>query len=279
MCTAAPKGSAWSPGRPSPPLPYDAHVHTTNSDGRNSLQECVRAAEACGLRALAITDHYFPSGAAVDKWVRAIAQADAGSCVTVVPGVEAVVLNCDGELSLRPSEARLVRWVLAELSYHTEGIGHDAPASLEGFLANVERCLCAAAASPLVDALAHPFNLGRFAARVNPEDLPRPMLQRIARAMVENDCAYELMNQAYWWHPDLGVGEYVEQIIPVLRLFAEMGVTFTVGSDAHSVCGVGNLVFAHYLMEAAGIGREALVDLEALNERRRWEQAHGRRLP
>jgi histidinol phosphatase-like PHP family hydrolase len=198
--------------------------------------------------------------------------------VTVVPGVEVVILNQTGEVSIGVQEAKLVRWVLADFGSRTEGIGNNPPASVEGFMKNVEAAICGAAANPVVDAIAHPFNLGRFPARANPEDLPRDMVARIADAMAGHGCAFELMNQAFWWHPEISVAEYVEQMVPVIQVFAEAGVDFVVGSDAHSSGAVGNLAFSQRLMTAAGLGRDHLIDLEALNERRRWEQAHGRRL-
>jgi DNA polymerase (family 10) len=261
------------------PLPYDGHVHTSASDGRNSLGECVRAAEAAGLRCLAITDHFYRQPEAdLEAWVRAIAQADAASHVTVVPGVEAIILDTDGDLSLTRDDARLLRWVIADFGTRTTGIGSAVSAFLGTYLANVERAMVNAARNPLLDAVAHPFHLGRWEACLNPEDLPDDMLRRIAEAMATEECAFEVSNQAYWWHPDVSVDEYLEQMARVLRIFSEAGVLFTVGSDAHSVCGVGNLGFALRLLAAGGIGRDQLVDLEALNDRRRHEQATGRRL-
>ncbi len=40
----------------------DLHMHTTASDGRNSITEMADAAIACGYRYIAITDHskYWP---------------------------------------------------------------------------------------------------------------------------------------------------------------------------------------------------------------------------
>lgn len=258
-------------------LPYDAHVHTTNSDGHNPLASCVRAAEAVGLSCVAITDHYW-GGEPLAEWVKAIAQADAASPVTVVPGVEAVISDASGRVSIDREQGQLVRWVLADFGARTEGIGINPPATIEGFLHNVETAMCGAARNPVVDAIAHPFNLGRFPARANPEDLPRDLLVRVADTMAANGCSYEIMNQAFWWHPDLSVVEYVAQIVPVLHVFADAGVNFVVGSDAHSCGAVGNLGFCKRLMDAAGLGMEHLIDLQELNDRRRREQARGQRL-
>lgn len=260
-------------------LPYDGHVHTVASDGRDTLSECVRAAEATGLRCVAITDHFYHQpGANPADWARAAMQADAASAVAVVPGAEVVILNPDGDLSISREEARYFRWIIADLSTQTAGVGREVPATVQRFLENVERALVKAAANPLLDAIAHPFNLGRWEAKLNPEDLPEDMLGRIAEAMSANECAYELSAQAWWWHPDISVDEYLRQITPVLRIFSQAGVYFAVGSDAHSACGVGNLSFVSRMMRAAGITRDQLIDLETLNERRRHEQAKGKRL-
>ena len=83
-----------------------------------------------------------------------------------------------------------------------------------------------------------------------------PMLGRIADAMARGNCAFELMNQAFWWHPDLSVDEYVEQFVPVIQLFADAGVYFCVGSDAHSCGAVGNLAFCERLMEKGILCKE-----------------------
>ena len=60
----------------------DLHVHTTASDGTATPEEAVRLAKACGLRAIAITDHDTISGFAGAL----SAGHDLG--VEVVPGIE-----------------------------------------------------------------------------------------------------------------------------------------------------------------------------------------------
>ncbi|MFA0777766.1 MAG: hypothetical protein PVTTEEND_001480, partial [Candidatus Fervidibacter sp.] len=42
---------------------YDFHTHTTFSDGRDSVWEMARTADAVGLDAIALTDHLEP-----DRW-------------------------------------------------------------------------------------------------------------------------------------------------------------------------------------------------------------------
>ncbi|NPV48908.1 MAG: PHP domain-containing protein, partial [Armatimonadetes bacterium] len=79
-------------------FPYDAHTHTTMSDGRNSLEENVRCAEAVGLEVLVVSDHFHPERLDLRQYVRAIVEADAASPVKVVPGIEVAVQDSEGRL-------------------------------------------------------------------------------------------------------------------------------------------------------------------------------------
>lgn len=242
-------------------FPYDAHTHTTMSDGRNSLEENVRCAEAVGLEVLVVSDHYYPERLDLRDYVRAVVEADAASPVKVVPGIEVAVQDSEGRLRLTSEDRALVRYVLADIGGATRGIAVDPPASLDRFCANVFRALLAVVQNPLVDALAHPFNLGRFPANVTPAQLPRSGLRELAAAMFEHDVAFEIMNQMCWWFPDVPVHQFSLEYADVLALFAEQNVKFVIGSDAHSCGAVGNDRWCQHVMRLAGIERSQVLDL------------------
>ena len=86
--------------------------------------------------------------------------------------------------------------------------------------------------------------------------------------MAEANVAFELMNQAYWWFPQMSIREFTREFVGLLRVFANEGVKFIVGSDAHSCCGVGNLNYCARLMREAEIEMSQLVDLERMAEER-----------
>jgi len=242
-------------------FPYDAHVHTNVSDGRNSLEECVREAEAVGLELMVVTDHYWPEDGDMRERVRPIIQADAGSPVRVVPGAECQIMDARGTLPLDEDEAALVQFVLADFGGRTKGIGLDPPARTDRFIANVFQALLAVTANPRVDALAHPFNLGRFPATVTPGQLPRSGLREVAAACFERDVAFEIMNQMCFWYPDLKVDQFTREYVDLLALFAEGNVKFVLGSDAHSAGAVGNVRWSLRAMAMAGIEKSQVVDL------------------
>jgi histidinol phosphatase-like PHP family hydrolase len=241
--------------------PYDGHTHSNLSDGRNSIEENVRQAEACGLELVVIADHYWPEDTDLADRARQIVAADAASKVRVVVGVEVPVLDSEGLLALNEDEARLAQWVLADFGGRTRGIGLDPPAHLERFLDNVFRSLLGVIQHPAVDVIAHPFNLGRFPASVTPAQLPRSALREVAAAMSEFDVAFEIMNQMSWWYPDLPVAQFDFEYADLLALFGAANVKFVLGSDAHSAGAVGNLLWCQRIMQLAGIEKSQTLDL------------------
>ena len=104
--------AAGTPAESAPPRLVDLHAHTTASDGAASPAELVRAAQAVGLRAIAVTDHDSVGG------VREAMDAAAGSAVRVVPGVELSAVDASGEthlLGLHVTDCERIDARLAEL--------------------------------------------------------------------------------------------------------------------------------------------------------------------
>lgn len=242
-------------------IPYDCHTHTIFSDGRNSVDENVRQAEAMGLELVVISDHYYPHHDDLSTRVERILAADEASPIRVVPGIEVTVMDAQGKLHLSERDASLVQFVLADFGGTTRGIAIDPPANLERYLDNVFRATLAVIQNPLVDALAHPFNLGRFPATVTPAQLPRNALRECAAALFEKDTAFEIMNQMSWWYPEMTTEQFTYEYADLLALMAEANVKFVLGSDAHSCGAVGSQGWCLRAMELAGIGKSQVLDL------------------
>lgn len=244
---------------------YDLHTHTTFSDGAHSLEITVKFAEAVGLEAVAITDHFTPKSrlwteeGLFDTYLAEMAQASEQADVFVLRGVEATLLNVHGEVSMNEKVFSKLDVVLVDLSGHTEGVLGNPPASQRQILTNLTTCLINAMSNPLFHVLAHPFNLGRLPEPIEPADVPRRDLEEIAAAMRENGKAFEVINCMFWWFPQMLVRRFTEQYIEIVQCFAEEGVRFSVGSDDHRT-GVGNLGWSHRVLRAANVPREQIID-------------------
>jgi DNA polymerase (family 10) len=202
----------------------DLHVHTTASDGRNSIREMALAAKAQGLAYIAVADHSqrltMAHGLDPARLARQIAEIGelnrALTGITVLTGTEVDILD-DGALDL--PDAILARLDIVVAAVHGK---FDLPRARQ-----TERLL-RALESPRVHVLAHPT--GRLIGRREPYDVD--MLQVVRKAK-ERGIVLELNA-----HP-----ERLDLIDAHCRLAKAEGVPVAIDSDAHSVHEFANLRF------------------------------------
>lgn len=167
-------------------LQGDLHVHTDASDGSDSLERMVAAAQARGLKYLAVTDHSRHVG--ITRGLdaeRLAAQMDAIDALnetlagfTVLKGAEVDILE-DGRLALPDSTLRRLDVVV--IAIHTQmGLAEDRQTAR--LLRALER--------PCVSILAHPF--GRLLGEREPCALD---FERVLQAMRERSCCLEINSQ------------------------------------------------------------------------------------
>lgn len=250
---------------PRPIPPHDAHTHSVFSTGADTVADLVRAAEAAGLEAIAITDHVGSDTTDLEARRWEIDRADARSRVAVIPGAQARIADAAGRIVL-PDAAGELPLVLAGFGPDTAGIIHEPPASGGRLLDNVFGALTAVVNDGRVDAVASPFNLGRSEAALGPEDLPRAHIRDLARLMAERNVALELSARAWWWHPRLSIDEFERQWSRVLSVFVAEGVKFIAGTDAHCAGEVGNNHFTRRIMRLSGVELSMVVNLRSLAE-------------
>ncbi len=248
---------------------YDAHTHTTFSDGKDLVIDNARAAEAGGLETVVIADHIWGEAEWLERMLADVEAADAACQVKVLAGAEGAILSPEGEISIPESVAERLDLVLVDFGGRTRGIAVDPPANARRLVDNVVAAIVNACHNPLVDAIAHPLNLGRFPAVLSPVDFGARPLIKMATAFAETHTAFEIMNQLWWWFPDHSVERITNEYADVLRVFRDYGVEFVLGSDAHSCGAVGSFQWCYRVMELAAIGPEHLVDLPLVGERTR----------
>jgi DNA polymerase (family X) len=223
----------------------DLHMHTTLSDGRNTLQEMVAGARELGYEYVAITDHSASHGFGDDVQPDALrrrmeeirALDDPG--VGVLTGTETNVLP-DGTLDYDDDLLAELDWVVASL--HTS-FRLSEKQQTERMLRAMEH--------PLVDVIGHPT--GRLIQRREPYPLD---VDRVIAKAVETGTFLEINS-----NPDRRDLNDV-----YARAAAQAGVTLLVDSDAHGADTLRNIRYG------VATARRAWLSPEQVGNTRPWDE-------
>jgi histidinol phosphatase-like PHP family hydrolase len=231
----------------------------------------LNASEVCGLRQVAITDHFRQrTKFKISDYRAAIDKLRAAYPFEILVGVE---LEWDIEKRvdyLSSNDRSLLDLCLCELMGDlvfspTSARYEQERKEKTKFMETVFDTYCKITEHPHVDVIAHPFNFGRMTLDFDFDlnCLPRRRLYELAELMRQNDVAYELQSQFYYWYPKMRVPELLNQQIAVAKIFKDAGVRFSVGSDAHNLGTVGNHCWSESVL--AGLGNKAeLIELGTL---------------
>jgi DNA polymerase (family 10) len=192
----------------------DLHMHSTYSDGRDSLAEMVQTCAGLGYEYIAITDHSERAGASrtvsIDALSRQRDEIDRLRArfpqMTILHGIEVDVMP-DGTLDFPDHVMESLDIVLASLH---DSAGHDA--------ARLTRRCLAAIHHPLVNVITHPAN--RLVGRDPGYDLDFPA---VYAAAAETGTALEIDGAP--GHLDMD-GEHAREAVAA-------GATVTIDSDCH----------------------------------------------
>jgi DNA polymerase (family 10) len=214
----------------------DLHSHSNWTDGRASIEEMAKAAEAAGLEYFAVTAHSqrlaMVHGLGPDRlreqWREIDAVAGRLKGIRILRGIEVDILE-DGSLDLPDDVLRELDWVVA--SVHSK-LDMDA----EQMTRRMVRAIC----NRNVDVIGHPT--GRVLGHREPSTFELGEVLRVAK---EEGCALEVNCQA----------ERLDLNDTACLAAKHAGVKLVVSSDAHSTRGFSLL---HY-----GIGQARRGWLEA----------------
>ncbi len=230
----------------------DLHMHTTETDGRASIEEMAKAALAAGRKYIAITDHSasltIANGVTVErlrahvKRIRAVDEKMKGK-IRVLAGLETDIL-ADGSLDLEGELGKL-DWVVG--SVHSK-LGMPREEMTKRIVRAIE--------SGKIDALGHPF--GRQIGQREPSELD---LEVILAALAKTGVAIELNSSPLRLDvPENGA-----------RMARELGVPVVIDSDAHSVRELLHLKYGVGIARRAWLGKEHVLTaqkVEAIKEHR-----------
>jgi DNA polymerase (family 10) len=220
----------------------DVHMHTTASDGHNSIREIADAALACGYEYIAITDHSknlamtngLDEKRALEqiKQVRAVDRAMEGR-IRVFTGIEVDIL-ADGAIDLDDE-------VLAQLEVVIASVHTRFEQSREEMTARVIRAI----ENPYVRILGHPT--GRLLLRREPFAIDLVAVFKRAAELgvaMEHNAAPERL--------DLNDHD--------LRLAKEMGCRIVMSSDSHDSRNLGKMVYGVKQLRRAWLTAEDVLN-------------------
>jgi len=230
-------------------------MHSTYSDGQDSIELMIRTAAMNKMEEIAITDHLyderFMNGKSVDEYFREIDDAaDHYGQVKVLKGVEGTILDSDGGISIPTKAIEKFELVLVDFAWKAKGIAVDAPLCKTDLMKNISKAFKNLCANRHVDIIAHPFNFGRLIKNFSFDWLKESFLEEIAGYFIEGNKSFEIMNDQWWWFPELHPDVVTNEYARILNVFNSCGVKFTIGSDSHSHQGIGNRVYSDVLLDA-----------------------------
>ena len=231
----------------------DLHVHTTWSDGKNSIEEMAAAAIDRELSFMSINDHspymfdrYKDGSYLIEQAVEINqVQKKLGNGFKILRGVEVDILP-DGTLDLPNTMLKSMDIVVA--SMHVE---LDQP--LEEATARMIRAI----ENPNVNIIGHP------GGRIYPmEDYTDLDWERIYRAAAYNNVALEI--NSHKSHPIFDDQK--------ARAAARAGVLIAINSDSHSIGMMSNYRFGIAIARRAGLKTEQVINTWTLNHLKLWVQ-------
>lgn len=228
-------------------LQGDLHMHTTATDGRDDVDTMARAAQAFGLRYIAITDHSKALAMAMGlDEQRALEHArhvrDVGARmegITLLAGIECDI-RPDGTLDL--AEDCLARLDLVVASVHS-AFNQDEAQMTDRILRAIE--------CPYVDVLGHPTGrliLKRDAYRVN--------VDQLISAAARHGVALEINSQV----------DRLDLNDAHAKLAHERGVPIVIASDSHSQHGFGVLRWGVMVARRAWLRPEDVLNTRPVEE-------------
>jgi DNA polymerase (family 10) len=199
------------------------HCHTVCSDGRNSIEEMARAAEAMGMAYLTITDHspsaFYARGVGVDRLLAQwdeIAQVQERVGIKLLRGTESDIL-ADGSLDY--PDYFLERFDIIIASVHSR---HKMDSD------QMTKRLLRALRLPWFKIWGHP--LGRLLQSRPPFEC---RIEEVLDAIAESRCAIEIN----------GDPRRLDLEPRWIRAAQRRGISFIVSTDAHSIGGLRNLPY------------------------------------
>jgi len=207
-----------------PDIKGDLHMHTDASDGNSSIEEMAEGAKDLGYKYICITDHSKSSAIANGlsakrlseqiKQIRKLNEKIKG--ITVLSGTEVDIL-ADGSLDFDDK-------LLGELDFVVASIHSGLGSSREKVTSRTLKAMD----NPFVHCIGHPT--GRLIGQREPMDID---IDKVIKHTVKTNTALEVNAQP----------QRLDLKDVHCRMAIESGIKLVIGTDAHSVAGLGLMGF------------------------------------
>ena len=201
----------------------DLHIHTTFSDGKCTMREVAKIAEARGMEYIAFTDHAYNKDnfgldeETIEEYIHEASVIKKESPIKILVGLEAEIPTIDKVMKYRD------RFDLILISNHGP------------VRTTFRTAIISLMKNHAIDVIAHPWY-------INEADW-----DDIIDVALERDVAIEL--NSFRKVPEESIIKHI----------AKRGVKFSVGSDAHFEREIGKVTWAYEMLESLGIGEESLI--------------------
>jgi DNA polymerase (family 10) len=232
----------------------DLHMHTTETDGKSTLEQMAEAARAAGRTYVAITDHSetltFVRGMGKErlraqrKRIREV-ESRLGGTIRLFAGLEADIL-VDGTLDVE-DELPELEWVVGSVHTHFQ-------MTREEMTKRVVRAI----ESGKMDCLGHPT--GRQLGWREPYPID---IEQVLAAMKRTGVAIELNCSP----SRLDIDEHTA------RMARDAGVPVVLNSDAHGVRELAQLRYGIGIARRAWLSAEHVLNTRTANELQEWRAA------
>jgi len=229
----------------------DLHMHTTASDGKDSIQTMADAARAIGLKYIAITDHSkrvtMANGLDGKRLLKQWAEIDAINAAAtddfvILKGVECDILEAGG-MDIEDEVLAEADWVIASVHY-----GQNQPR------AQITERIIGAIENPNICMVAHPT--GRLLNKREPYDVD---LEAVFAAAKTHKTLMELnanpvrldLNEVY------------------LLAAREQGIPIVINTDAHRKLGLANMKYGIKQARRGGLRAKDVANCRSLKQLRK----------
>jgi DNA polymerase (family 10) len=232
----------------------DLHMHTTETDGKSTLEQMAEAARAAGRSYVAITDHSetltFVRGMGKErlrtqrKKIREVEESLGGS-IRLIAGLEADIL-VDGTLDVE-DELLELEWVVGSVHTHFQMSRED-----------MTKRVVKAIESGKMDCLGHPT--GRQLGWREPYAID---MEAVLVAMKRAGVAIEMNSSP----SRLDIDEHTA------RMARDLGVPVVLNSDAHGVRELAHLRYGIGIARRAWLSAEHVLNTRSASELQEWRAA------